>query len=68
MMSEDNRKMSDRNPIKTCGGAGGDAKKPRGEGLPPAGPHARPELIDEEKTPGTGLLPEQGDSNSSPTG
>jgi hypothetical protein len=23
----------------------------------PAGPHARPELLDEEKTPGSGVLP-----------
>lgn len=28
------------------------------EKLPPAGPHASPELTDEEKTPGTGSLPD----------
>lgn len=27
---------------------------------PPAGPHAKEELIDREKTPGTGALPEKG--------
>ncbi|WP_137136760.1 hypothetical protein [Rhizobium sp. FKY42] len=26
---------------------------------PPAGPHARDELTDEEKTPGTGALPDK---------
>ena len=26
--------------------------------LPPAGPHASPELTDNEKTPGTGSLPD----------
>jgi hypothetical protein len=39
--------------------------------IPPAGPHARPELMDEEKTPGTGSLPpvgESDDGNASPTG
>jgi hypothetical protein len=35
---------------------------------PSAGPHARPELTDNDKTPGTGMLPEPGDANVSPTG
>lgn len=35
---------------------------------PSAGPHAKPELTDETKTPGTGMLPEPGDPNESPTG
>ena len=26
---------------------------------PPAGPHDEPELTDKEKTPGTGILPEE---------
>ncbi|PSC06895.1 hypothetical protein SLNSH_00465 [Alsobacter soli] len=30
--------------------------------VPPAGPHARPDLTDREKTPGTGALP-NGDQN-----
>jgi hypothetical protein len=28
-----------------------------GQDLPPAGPHGRPALMDEEKTPGAGLRP-----------
>jgi hypothetical protein len=38
---------------------------------PSAGPHAKPELMDEEKTPGSGSLPPVGESegsNSAPTG
>ena len=38
---------------------------------PAAGPHAKPELMDEEKTPGAGTLPpigESDDSNAQPTG
>lgn len=31
------------------------------ETLPPAGPHATPELTDKEKTPGTGSLPDDTD-------
>jgi hypothetical protein len=34
----------------------------------PAGPHAKPELTEEEKTPGTGMLPEPGDPNPGPSG
>lgn len=34
----------------------------------PAGPHAKPELIDENKTPGSGMLPDPDDPNESPTG
>jgi len=33
-----------------------------------AGPHARPELTDLEKTPGCGMLPEPGNPNAGPTG
>jgi hypothetical protein len=38
---------------------------------PAAGPHAKPELMDEEKTPGAGTLPpvgESDDGNAQPTG
>jgi hypothetical protein len=38
---------------------------------PAAGPHAKPELMDEEKTPGAGTLPpvgESDDSNAQSTG
>nr|WP_247498720.1 hypothetical protein [Bradyrhizobium sp. 149] len=39
-----------------------------GEGqLPGAGPHAFPELTDDEKTPGCGMLPEPGDPNVAPS-
>jgi hypothetical protein len=37
-------------------------EKPDGDDLPPAGPHAEPDLTDMEKTPGTGSLPD--DTNS----
>jgi hypothetical protein len=35
---------------------------------PAAGPHARPELTDHDKTPGSGMLPGDDDTNPSPTG
>jgi hypothetical protein len=45
-----------------------DRKK---EDVPPAGPHAVPKLSDEDKTPGSGMLPpvnkEQG-PNEAPSG
>lgn len=31
------------------------------EKMPPAGPHAKEHLIDRDKTPGTGALPEKGE-------
>jgi hypothetical protein len=34
----------------------------------PAGPNAGPGLTDSEKTPGTGMLPEDNDPNVSPSG
>jgi hypothetical protein len=35
------------------------ANRPKLDGkLPPAGTHAKPELTDSEKTPGSGVLPE----------
>lgn len=34
----------------------------------PAGPHARPELTEEEKTPGSGMLPGPDDPNPGPSG
>jgi hypothetical protein len=37
--------------------------------LPPAGPHGKPELTDEHKTRGTGVLPEPDEKNiEGPTG
>jgi len=35
-----------------------DERLPDSGALHPAGPHARPELTDEDATPGTGALPE----------
>ena len=37
-----------------------------GEAMPAAGPHARPDLMDPEKTPGAGSLPEPGHDDVSP--
>ncbi len=34
--------------------------------MPAAGPHARPDLTDPQKTPGTGSLPELGNDDVSP--
>jgi hypothetical protein len=36
------------------------------EDTPAAGPHARPDLTDKDKTPGSGMLPDQ--DNPGPTG
>jgi hypothetical protein len=37
-----------------------DVSQPKpDEKIPPAGPHAKPELTDPEKTPGSGILPEE---------
>jgi hypothetical protein len=37
--------------------------------MPPAGPHAKPELTDKEKTPSSGVLPEPDDKQTeAPTG
>jgi hypothetical protein len=35
--------------------------------MPAAGPHARPDLADPEKTPGSGMYPAEDDTNPSPT-
>ena len=43
------------------------AAAPEGQ-TPAAGPHARPELTDHDKTPGSGMLPGDDDTNPSPTG
>ncbi|MEA2944235.1 MAG: hypothetical protein QOD09_4764 [Bradyrhizobium sp.] len=48
-----------------------DKPKPKSKpvpDLPVPGLHARPELIDPDKTPGTGMLPDPDDPNPSPTG
>jgi hypothetical protein len=33
-------------------------RQPPSERMPPAGPHAKPELTDKDKTPRSGMLPE----------
>jgi hypothetical protein len=46
-------------------------KKVDDDEMPVAGPHAKPELMDEDKTPGTGMLPPVGkgkDGNQAPSG
>jgi len=58
--------MSDRRKPEKLGPAEPDARK-----HPAAGPHAKTELMDEEKTPGAGALPpvgESDDANAQPTG
>lgn len=42
--------------MKGSGGAGRDSPYD----FPAAGPHARPELMDPDRTPGTGALPDLG--------
>lgn len=46
--------MQDKRDDKAPKKPDSDSKTP----LPPAGPHAKPELTDYEKTPGTGSLPD----------
>lgn len=45
-----------------------DPKKPHPRPENSAGPHARPELTEKDKTPGSGMLPEPDDPNAGPTG
>jgi hypothetical protein len=45
------------------------ADKPdRKPDIPLPGPHARPELMNHEKTPGSGMLPDPDKSNEAPSG
>jgi len=34
--------------------------------MPPEGPHARPDLTDDEKTPGSGMFPRPGTKDAEP--
>jgi hypothetical protein len=52
-------------PGSARGDHGGREADPRAD-LPSAGPHADPGLVDEEKTPGSGALPEIGDGGDTP--
>jgi len=40
--------------------------EPAPGGTPPEGPHARPGLIDAEKTPGSGMFPKPGTKDTEP--
>lgn len=41
-------------------GDSSDKNRPsKAKDIPPAGPHDKPELVDNEKTPGSGALPPQ---------
>lgn len=55
---------------RTGAGAPGDSGASRArEGVPAAGPHAKPELTDKEKTPKSGVLPEAEENQvDAPTG
>jgi hypothetical protein len=47
------------------------AREPSDKTMPPAGPHAKPELTDKEKTAGSGVLPDPArkpKSTEAPTG
>lgn len=55
-----NRKPTTANPTQLAHRAKGH--------MPAAGPHARSDLTDYEKTPGCGMLPSEDDTNPSPTG
>lgn len=44
---------------------GKSAKAPESD-TPPAGPHAKSELTDKSKTPGTGSLPDNEDDSTTP--
>lgn len=45
---------------------GTDKKPTNGQDHPPAGPHDKPHLQDESKTPGAGSLPDKDDESVSP--
>jgi hypothetical protein len=45
-----------------------DAQHSEGPSIPASGPHDRPELTDDSKTPGTGTLPKLGKSDDSTSG
>jgi hypothetical protein len=51
------------------GAAARQAPDPKERIIPPAGPHARPDLINRDLTPGTGMLPdpESDDPNMQPS-
>ena len=42
------------------------AARPGHRTMPPEGPHARPDLTDDEKTPGSGMFPRPGTKDAEP--
>ncbi|CAL74777.1 conserved hypothetical protein [Bradyrhizobium sp. ORS 278] len=68
MSDADNRDTSADQRAAEAGRTARSEQSQKGGAIPPAGPHARPDLTDRDKTPGTGMLPEPDDSNPSPTG
>jgi hypothetical protein len=49
-------------PIR--GGEAAEPPRPSGDGVPAAGPHADPALINPDATPGTGALPPPGEQGN----
>ncbi|CAA9363749.1 MAG: hypothetical protein AVDCRST_MAG90-3207 [uncultured Microvirga sp.] len=49
-------------PIR--GGEAAEPPAPSGDGVPTAGPHADPALINPDATPGTGTLPSPGEQDN----
>lgn len=62
--------MSDPTPDRPDRPDRPEPRKPSSETIPPAGPHADPDLTDERKTPGAGTLPDsdRGDDVDATTG
>jgi hypothetical protein len=55
--------MSDKEALMT------EPENPGDEKIPPAGPHAKPELTDKAKTPKSGVLPDADERQTeAPTG
>lgn len=62
---------TEQEPGRNAGPAGKPSVEPSNakDDTNPAGPHADPELTDDSKTPGTGMLPEsEDDATEAPSG
>jgi hypothetical protein len=69
MTTDDRQTRGEPAPFETSS-ADQPRSEPEGASLPPAGPHAKPELMNPDATPGTGALPPIGtaeDPNVQPT-
>ena len=67
------RHIAELNPYDTnrhfATGVDKEPLERRPEDMPPEGPHAKPELTDEEKTPGSGAFPGKANpGDMAPTG